>query len=533
MWEFAFLLFMLFTVGSMGRFVWPNRVGLKTWLAWKSWGKILIMLGLLVVLQAVMFAVASYTVALATTFPFQAALGSDAGTWKASDECVGEVAAYQEYLEALASTEIHAFRDNSPNIYILAALGFNGNDLPSLLSSYCDWQWHGHNIMSHCTVVPISWGTLLADLEQTVSDALLSCSEAALAPPTLHMSGSLRGGAPKKHKLRATYKENIESQGLAKAIAESAAEAKKEADDERAVITLLNSRLAALRPGHELDQETPKDGHCLFHALRRAGVARLADCPCALSIAEMRGMALSMASREQLQLAAQTLRVSVQEYVEGMAKADWGDNLMIILLSITFQKPVTVVGQNIVRTYYPDGTEKPEGDDNAAWIAHRGELHYYGILKVDELGRTGDCPLCTAAMRCAIHSRELDDDQASCSEAKPAAKRLRGAVERATSKPYSKKAAPSGNHDADIMDKKRVCGNCGSRGHHATTCLEPCFACGEKHKYFECNHPTLHVEALRQAQRNRVTWKGYGSKQKQAHSSKVGMKESGLCSSTG
>ena len=78
---------------------------------------------------------------------------------------------------------------------------------------------------------------------------------------------------------------------------------------------------------------------------------------------------------------------------------------------------------------------------------------------------------------------------------------------------------PSGN---DKNDGKRLCGNCGFRGHQAVTCTMPCFACGGDHKYFECDHH----DSKRQANRNRVQWKGYGSCAKE-HKSKGGMKESG------
>ena len=70
------------------------------------------------------------------------------------------------------------------------------------------------------------------------------------------------------------------------------------------------------------------------------------------------------------------------------------------------------------------------------------------------------------------------------------------------------------------------CGNCGVRGHQAGTCTAPCFACGGAHKYFECDHPVLHVDAKRQANRNRAEWMGYGAKA-QEKKRKVGMKESG------
>ena len=64
------------------------------------------------------------------------------------------------------------------------------------------------------------------------------------------------------------------------------------------------------------------------------------------------------------------------------------------------------------------------------------------------------------------------------------------------------------------------------RGHVATTCTAPCFSCGGNHRYFECSDPELHHAAKRMANRNRVTWTGYGAGDKKAKK-KGGMKESG------
>ena len=36
--------------------------------------------------------------------------------------------------------------------------------------------------------------------------------------------------------------------------------------------------------------------------------------------------------------------------------------------------------------------------------------------------------------------------------------------------------------------KRRLCGNCGVRGHQAVTCTLPCFARGGDHRCFECTH---------------------------------------------
>ena len=56
-----------------------------------------------------------------------------------------------------------------------------------------------------------------------------------------------------------------------------------------------------------------------------------------------------------------------------MSTADWADNLMVILMAVTLQRPITVVGLNMVRTYGPDGSETqgPSEAGDVVWIAHR------------------------------------------------------------------------------------------------------------------------------------------------------------------
>ena len=95
------------------------------------------------------------------------------------------------------------------------------------------------------------------------------------------------------------------------------------------------------------------------------------------------------------------------------------------------------------------------------------------------------------------------------------------ALEEAVCPPRKKAAADGAN-----VDSRRLCGNCGLRGHRAETCTAPCFACGGNHKYFACDHPELHADARRQASRNRVVWHGYGSVKKD-RKGKPGMKSSG------
>ena len=64
----------------------------------------------------------------------------------------------------------------------------------------------------------------------------------------------------------------------------------------------LQERLAQEFPDLLLDTTTPKDGHCLFHGLKRGGLCE--GIPEALDIAALRGMAVNQATAEQLAVAA-------------------------------------------------------------------------------------------------------------------------------------------------------------------------------------------------------------------------------------
>ena len=108
----------------------------------------------------------------------------------------------------------------------------------------------------------------------------------------------------------------------------------------------LEQALSQFCPGALLDRSTPADGHCLFHALRRGGVASSEDIPCSLSIRELRSLALSVASEEQLQVAAAghgDSGLSVAEYKEQMPIGAWGDELMIAMLAKAFCRSISIV----------------------------------------------------------------------------------------------------------------------------------------------------------------------------------------------
>ena len=124
-----------------------------------------------------------------------------------------------------------------------------------------------------------------------------------------------------------------------------------------------------------------------------------------------------------------------------MANNAWGDQLMLVCLARCFNRDITVIGYNSARTFLTKGGEVDGVLPDSVWIAHRAELHYYGVKKVslgsvytaegrDEedvrslerfatkakvrdalfssLGRTGgvdgECPICTDKFTCAVCS---------------------------------------------------------------------------------------------------------------------------------
>jgi hypothetical protein len=305
----------------------------------------------------------------------------------------------------------------------------------------------------------------------------------------------------------------------------------------------LQSALCELDPQARIDRETPADGHCLFHGLRRGGLGDLGDIQ--LSVAELRSMAVNMATQEQIEIAAISAHMSVEDYTAGMSRGEWGDNLVLATLAASFKTSITVVSQNSARTFYGTGGEQ-QGvcqDPHTVWIAHYAEWHYFGIIRSDSepvedapVHEAVPCGLCSFGLVCPDHPAPLKKRRLNGKCPRPPSFSPPVAQEQPTCKPSknttnakknpqkpSKKAAPA-NTAGD--EGRRICGNCGVRGHQAVTCVEPCFACQGKHQYFECDHPDLYHDALRQANRNRVQWQGFGA-QDHNKKSKSGMKESG------
>jgi hypothetical protein len=172
-------------------------------------------------------------------------------------------------------------------------------------------------------------------------------------------------------------------------------------------IQMLAAALEIAEGGARIDKNTPEDGHCLFHALAAGGL--LSDIPESLTVDELRTIALHGATMAQLQTAAAGTGdegITVEEYVEGMRQGLYGDNLIIGLLAVQFQRTITVIRRDYTRTFLPNGEEKIGTDDEAIWIAHYGEAHFFGVLRAGYVApplaaqpapaEEGKCPACLA-----------------------------------------------------------------------------------------------------------------------------------------
>ena len=102
-----------------------------------------------------------------------------------------------------------------------------------------------------------------------------------------------------------------------------------------------------------------------------------------MTVFQLRALALSMATPEQLETAAVSMQppLSVAEYVTQMRSSQWGDELMLRVLSSIFSRSVCIISARpgAAATFYPDGTRVNAADPNAIWIAHQSESHYFGV----------------------------------------------------------------------------------------------------------------------------------------------------------
>ena len=119
------------------------------------------------------------------------------------------------------------------------------------------------------------------------------------------------------------------SNALAVALRESLEIQAAEDAAEQVCCDALQRQLDLLEPGSELDRSTPKDNSCLFHALKRGGLTALLQATGDLSVAQLRRMALNVATPHQLELAASCVGdkgIPVQTYVDRMKRYEWGQH---------------------------------------------------------------------------------------------------------------------------------------------------------------------------------------------------------------
>ena len=145
----------------------------------------------------------------------------------------------------------------------------------------------------------------------------------------------------------------------------------------------MQARLSEVLPNMVVDVSTPRDGHCLFHGLRTGGLCNDIDEP--LEVNALRGMAVNMASAEQLTLAAmaQGGGMTSQTYSEKMRQGEYGDELMVALLAVVFDRQIAVITPTYARTYLPDHTDTQGVKDGSVVILHNGQNHYYGVIPRD------------------------------------------------------------------------------------------------------------------------------------------------------
>ena len=120
-------------------------------------------------------------------------------------------------------------------------------------------------------------------------------------------------------------------------------------------VDALQVALARLHPTARIDESTPRDGHCLLHALRTGGL--LEGIPEGLTVSELRRMALTQATEEQLENAAISTGQTVAKYITKMKASQWGDELMLRMLSSIFARSISIISASAVVTFYPSGAD--------------------------------------------------------------------------------------------------------------------------------------------------------------------------------
>ena len=168
----------------------------------------------------------------------------------------------------------------------------------------------------------------------------------------------------------------IDSKGMAAVVEESRRIAEDTLAEQHVKEAILDSRLH--QHGRRCDVTTPRDGDCLFHALKSMGFV-----DSHVTVPEMRQKALLAATEEELcQAAALTVGVSTEDYVEKMLGHEYADPCALQWLCRAFGKPaITMVSPSNVRSWTATSEEDgPHAD--AFWVAFDGDNHYCGTFSL-------------------------------------------------------------------------------------------------------------------------------------------------------
>ena len=207
------------------------------------------------------------------------------------------------------------------------------------------------------------------------------------------IAGDLVGSDPRNFDLRAGLRASAQKTAAARKLRQQQVEQ-------------LALAVEQAEPCATLDHDTPGDGHCLFHALAAGGL--LDDIPESLTVQELRDLAVSGATMEQLVAAAAGTGASglpVQEYIDGMRIGLYGDNLVIGLLAQNFGRDICVIRHDYTRTYLGAGGEIDtviDGGCNKLASSTR-ELGSHGVQPIHTTVPTFGHTLCTIYAYTYVH----------------------------------------------------------------------------------------------------------------------------------
>jgi hypothetical protein len=108
----------------------------------------------------------------------------------------------------------------------------------------------------------------------------------------------------------------------------------------------LNEVLAQY--GKQIDESTPRDGHCLYHALRKLNFVGSE-----VSISEMRSKAVAAADVEMLAVAGLNMGRSLDEHTAKQLTDDYADDCILGALARAYDRSITVVHLTSIRSFTP------------------------------------------------------------------------------------------------------------------------------------------------------------------------------------